>query len=559
MKRTKTLSFKLSVIFFGGVAFSMAAGAFATYFVQERIVKNFITSRLKNSVYEYSKATDNDFVRAQNTIDNRKHMVESFFQTKEDLTNDIKITTAIEEISTIFDSSSHEYNNVCAYYVVLNPKFTGGTETDEEGKGFFHIKNNEGDFVSHPVTNILKFEENQFENVGWWYCVANKTESSWTHPYYNANIDQNMISFVCPFYSENKQDFLGIIGIDIDLNEIISDVDEKIKSAGEYVDAYSLLLNSDETIIYHKDVKTFDDDGKFVGTSATLKDITSIENFKSSMDGALTYKYRNHRRTAMSISFSNGLTYGVSVRTSELRRPIRSVTFIPFMVYLVTSILLVVVIYLLIIRYIKPLQDLHTAVDKAKKGDYKYKIKPVRDDEIGDLTKAYSELIDAISEKNRMISAMAYIDGLTGVKNNNAYRDAEKRLNEAIKEGKAKFAVAMLDVDRLKMINDNLGHETGDQAIVGSCYTLCKAFSHSPVFRIGGDEFVAIIENSDYENRQEIYKKLRNNMIKVRDTKYEFSIGMATFEPGVDKSFKDVFNRADQEMYLNKKAKRKYE
>ena len=117
----------------------------------------------------------------------------------------------------------------------------------------------------------------------------------------------------------------------------------------------------------------------------------------------------------------------------------------------------------------------------------------------------------------------------------------------------------MLDVDRLKIINDNMGHELGDKAIIGSCYSLCKAFSHSPVFRVGGDEFIAIVDGEDYENRRELYEKLKNNEILVRNQRYDFSVGMATFEPGVDHSFKDVLNRADQEMYLNKKAKRKYE
>ena len=214
---------------------------------------------------------------------------------------------------------------------------------------------------------------------------------------------------------------------------------------------------------------------------------------------------------------------------------------------------------MLIKRYIKPLQDLHGAVDKVRKGDYKFQIEAKRDDEIGDLTKAFSVMVSALAEKNRMISAMAFTDGLTCVKNSNAYRDIEKRIEKQIKDGTAKFAIVMLDVDKLKMINDNLGHESGDRAIIGSCYSLCKGFSHSPVFRVGGDEFVAIAEGNDYEQRYEIYEKLRNNQITVKNTKYDYSVGMATFEPGVDQSFKDVFARADQEMYLNKKAKRRYE
>ena len=66
-------------------------------------------------------------------------------------------------------------------------------------------------------------------------------------------------------------------------------------------------------------------------------------------------------------------------------------------------------------------------------------------------------------------------------------------------------------------------------------------------------------EGEDYENRQEIFTKLLKNEISVRNQKFEFSVGMATYNPGSDKSFKDVFERADQEMYLNKKAKKKYE
>ena len=558
MKRTKTLSFKLSVIFLGGMAFAMAGGAFATYFVQERIVKNFTNSRLKNSVYEYSREIEDDFIRAQTIVENRKHLVEYLFKNASDLSDETKVANGLQEVSTLFDSSSHDYHNASAYYVVLNPEYTGGTINDETGKGFFHVK--EGDsFVERPVTNILKYTEADFGNAGWWYTVAGKKESAWTKPYRNKNINKNMLSYVTTFYSENKQDFLGVIGIDMDLDAVISDIDNQITVNGEYNDAYSILLNKDETIVHHKYEKTFDENNVYIGSPNTLKDIAGIEDFKRSEDGVITYKYRNHKRSTLSLSLSSDLIYGLSIRTSELRQPIRLVTFIPLMVYLGISVGLGFLIYFLIMRYIRPLQELHTAVQKAKKGDYKYKIQPKYDDEIGDLTKEFSEMINAIAEKNRVISAMAYIDGLTGVKNNVAYRDAEKRLNEAIKAGNAKFAVAMLDVDRLKMINDNLGHETGDQAIVGSCYTLCKGFSHSPVFRVGGDEFVAIIEGEDYENRREIYEKLLHNEIKVRNTKYEFSIGMATYEPSTDKNFKDVFNRADQEMYLNKKAKRRYE
>ena len=531
----------------------MIAGGFTTYFVQNNIINNFTNSRLKNSVFENSKLIEEELIGAETIVEDGKFLVQSYFNNSSQLQNQTYVNESLTKIAPLYDLPSKTFEDVCAYYVVLNPAYTSCTVDSEAGDGFFHIKGANGTFEDHAVTNVLKYDTKDDEHVVWWYSAAEEKKSLWIEPYFNANINMNMFSYVCPFFAENN-DFLGVIGIDISLDKII----ESINIINDYTDAYPILLKQDETIIYHKDVATIVD-GRYVGSNKKVSELSGVESFKKSEDGAITYRYGGHRRTAMSLTLSNNLIFGISVRTGELRQPIRAVTFIPQIVYAGILVLFVFVSYFLIKRSIKPLQDLHGAVENVKKGDWKFDIQPKNDDEIGELTKSFSDMVGALAEKNRMISAMAFIDGLTGVKNKNAHRTMVERIDREIKEGKAKFAVVMLDVDKLKMINDNFGHDNGDKAIVGSCYSLCKAFSHSPVFRIGGDEFVAIVEGEDYEKRREFFEKLRNNEIKVREEKYDYSTGMATFEPGTDKSFNDVFSRADQEMYLNKKAKRKYE
>lgn len=553
MKRTKTLSFKLSLLFIGSMAFAMIAGGITTYIVQSNIVNNYTNTRLKNSVYEFAASTDDALIRAEATVEHGKNIAENFFTNKEQLYDEAYVNESITSISNLYELPTHELEDVCAHYIVLNPAFTHCTAESDAGDGFFHVKNIDGIFMPEAVTNILKYDENDTEHVGWWYPVVKAGKAIWIEPYYNQNIQKNMFSYGSPFYSESG-DLLGVVGVDVDLNLVI----KNFNAINDYSDAYSILLNNDGTIIYHKDVKTITD-GKYYPSNKKISDIAGIENFNESEDGAITYKYGGHKRTTMSVSLNNGMVYGLSVRTGELRKPTRLLTFAPLLSYAAMTVILVFVFYFLIKLYIKPLQDLNEGVESVRRGNWKFDIKPKRDDEIGDLTKSFSDMVAALAEKNRMISAMAFVDGLTGVKNKNAHREMVERLDREIKEGKAKFAVVMLDVDKLKMINDNFGHDNGDKAIVGSCYSLCKAFSHSPVFRIGGDEFVAIVEGEDYEKRREFFEKLRNNEIKVREEKYQYSTGMATFEPGVDRSFNDVFSRADQEMYLDKKAKRRYE
>ena len=123
----------------------------------------------------------------------------------------------------------------------------------------------------------------------------------------------------------------------------------------------------------------------------------------------------------------------------------------------------------------------------------------------------------------------------------------------------------MIDMNNLKQINDDFGHKAGDLYIKGCCRLICEAFKHSPVFRIGGDEFVAVLQGQDYENRSEIAEKLRSNFAEAFAQqeldpwlRYSAAVGVAEYTDE-DNSFEQVFKRADQMMYEEKKQfKQKY-
>lgn len=133
---------------------------------------------------------------------------------------------------------------------------------------------------------------------------------------------------------------------------------------------------------------------------------------------------------------------------------------------------------------------------------------------------------------------LAYTDALTGAKSKRAYSERVDKIDEAIANGTMQeMAVAVFDVNGLKDVNDTLGHETGDKHIIEACRLICTTFKHSPVFRVGGDEFVALLEGSDYENREELLSSF-NRCIgeNIAMDSVVVAAGIADYFPGQDNS-----------------------
>ena len=146
-------------------------------------------------------------------------------------------------------------------------------------------------------------------------------------------------------------------------------------------------------------------------------------------------------------------------------------------------------------------------------------------------------------------------DPLTSVKNRNSYISTEAEMNDMIyDELNPDFAIAVFDVNGLKKVNDELGHIAGDQFIKSACEIICTTFKHSPVYRVGGDEFVVLLTGGDLHNREALFGKIDSIMQDHKRARLvTVAYGVALFDPATDKCMKDVFSRADEAMYEQKK------
>ncbi len=152
----------------------------------------------------------------------------------------------------------------------------------------------------------------------------------------------------------------------------------------------------------------------------------------------------------------------------------------------------------------------------------------------------------------RLARELANRDALTGVKSKRAFDEAEALWNERVAAGEAPaFAIVFCDLNGLKEVNDQQGHKAGDQYLKTAATVVCNMFKHSPVYRIGGDEFVAVLGGSDYQRRRELVESLREgSRLRRYPEGVVVACGLGESAPGL--SFTRVFELADASMYENK-------
>ena len=163
--------------------------------------------------------------------------------------------------------------------------------------------------------------------------------------------------------------------------------------------------------------------------------------------------------------------------------------------------------------------------------------------------------------QSKFVSQLAYQDGLTGVGNRTAFQERLAELEEEKKELPG-IAIIMFDVNDLKLINDNQGHQKGDQLLVSSA-EIIRAAAESVkgiCYRIGGDEFACIINGENVDDRCEeaivCFKNAMDDYNSVDGQPFRISIasGYAVYDKlQENEMLMDVYQQADDRMYENKK------
>ena len=475
-----------------------------------------------------------------NGVQNSVLKVSDFIKADIDGLMEENLAAHIERAKTYFSELASRTNGVLTYYYRIDPTVS------ENVKGFWYVDLNGNGFTEHEVTDITLYDTSDTSKLVWFTVPKYEGKAIWLSPYITDNLDVEVISYNVPIYYEDT--FVGVVGIEIDYSSMANQIENiRLLSNG-----YAFLNDDKGVIFYHPKI------------DVSKKETPTVPEGLISDSTFIRYTYNGVKKEAIWMPLTNGMRLNVTVPISEMNGDLRYLIINIFVAATLVILISSLVIMVFARRISQPLKELTEAAKQVDVGNYDYKLTYDSNDELGMLTKTFKVLTEHTKDNITALNNKAFVDALTHVKNKGAFTTFLNEFQDEIESGMARtdFALGVFDCDDLKSINDRFGHDKGDIFLETASRTICNIFSHSPVFRIGGDEFSVILRKEDYVNRDALIKQFEEACEQINastENKWEqvrISMGFAQYEPSSDNDVSDIVRRADKMMYENKRMRK---
>lgn len=469
---------------------------------------------------------EKEAVQINDLLDNLEssvHIMESYVLSHISSAEDLKDAEHREEVIRVAEDLFFNiagYTEGCeTFYLRFNPEFSTPTA------GFFVGRDMEsGQFVKLESTDLSAYSTDDRERVGWYWEPVNSGKPIWIMPYFNKNYEIDMISYCIPLYQ--KGELLGVVGMDFDYRTLT----ERTGQIEVYENGYAYIAKEGK-IVYHPFLQP--------GERAPLDDEKYLQK---------------------SCGIDNGMELVLAASYDDIRAVRNEITIKIVGGVVILSVLFSLIAVFLTKKIVSMLDQLTEAAQNLSEGNYDVKISSANTKEVMELNRTFEIMADRLRKHDEKQQKLAFRDSLTGLRNSAAYKAWVAEFNKELKENGSDFGVGVLDINYLKKANDTFGHAVGDKLIAAASKIIAETFKRSPVFRIGGDEFVVILQNDDLANIErltaELDERCENAYIEADHVKIPIRIamGVSIYSAETDTNLEDVFNHADDKMYGRKRA-----
>ncbi|MCR4580724.1 MAG: GGDEF domain-containing protein [Treponema sp.] len=411
----------------------------------------------------------------------------------------------------------------------------------------------------------LEAQNISFDSFNWSLdLLSEETQKAWfiyTHEYWLLTFEKAREAFDLPYtyYLVPRDDAYNMVYV------IDGERSEKL------VDGKKCLYLGDE---YFNDPKVYDVEWRAWFTGKKQSDIQIWEN-----EWGHTYAFY----TPLVLQGKKLGLIGTEVSASFVNNNMVSNVFNQLLVFSIILIVgLVIILFIINKLYVSKIVKLEAnvrkySITKNYKIAEKIEAEAKGHNEISSLAKRISEMIIEIENYMRNVFSVQGSeneeasdygrvrendflrrDALTGIRAGASFEKELNRLETERKNGQIEFGFAYVDLNDLGLINSHYGIEQGNAAVKKLCSIVCSVFSHSPVFRVGGDDFVAILYNEDYNNAKALVTEFNEKLIQVDEAiepweDISAAVGIALYDQNMDGNAESLLNRSELNMQNCKK------
>ena len=436
----------------------------------------------------------------------------------------------INQVSTLLEDAAANTENASTVFYRLYSEFLSSDF------GVFLVKDKNNAVIKMQPTDISLYEKTNRERVAWWYEPLESGKAVWLDPYFNENIQTEIISYVIPLYRKNQT--FGVVGMDINFDKLV----EMINFVSLHSVGHAMLIDSEGNLVYKK--QDFNEkDEKLL--ESLYKEIAELSKTSNSEE-LINYDFMGEQHYFSYRPLLNGMILVISVPHDVLHGSKYVLTFQCLLLLLIGLGFSLFVTIRMTKKITKSLIKLTKSAELLAHDIHKIDFEINTDDEIGILAKTLSNAAKEIAKSNIQINKLAYFDSLTDIKNRHCFNRFVTNLNGLIQQN---VGAIFCDLNGLKYTNDNFGHNAGDKMICEFAEILKTVFANYEVFRLSGDEFIIFSIGNTKENFYEDISKLQ----KLNEEK-EFpyaSLGFVWRESS--DNLESLLKLAEAGMYQHKK------
>ena len=448
------------------------------------------------------------------------------------------ISTQISHAENVVE----EYDSDFTIFLRFNPEYFGNTA----GYYLTRVSNTEYKYLN--MVDFDEYDEGDIQ-VEWFYKAINNESGIWLFNYEDPLDSHTSTSYITPIFKEGRA--IAVFGMEVDAFDILASMYE----IQNYETGVSLLLNSDNSLIYYYDDNGIMDEYTSDEIATKIKDYLAEKKDSDLINTQLNVDIDGSKYLVQAMKLENGMTLINLVKKGEIYKSLTYLIMEILIIALAIGALAVFVTSSNTRKIVKPLEKLTEVAVEIANSNYNVRADEEGDKEIRILAHAINKATIELSESTEYMKRMAYMDALTGLKNKRAFFDEGAEIAKGLLlKTISDFAAVYFDVNNLKYVNDNLGHEEGDMLLIDAA-TLIKLSFGDLTFRTGGDEFVAFLLDENVSGVEEMVSEFMHSLEEHNKMPKHYgtlivAVGCARYQ--AHDTYTSVVTRAEEAMYKNK-------